>query len=459
MPDTGDLQAGMRLGWDDSGIILFLKIKDDTLYEPESRNGNEILKGDAVELFLCNKSGGINMVQYIIGPGVTAAQPKLRVVKWDSRGSRELAGSEITIEARSKAMPGGYVLEARLPFSNVGVKPEPGDEIALQVNVNDADGPGDNKHRSVQLNYIDDAYLNTFATQPLELAISPGQPVISAVKCYIRDYDTAVFKIFAEHELQGKEVVIRDSTHELFRGRLKAGSPYVTRIVEIPVSRINNDFRPVEVSIDGKLVSRIDVGIAPLYFVNKHGYPFEESIRVFKLKDHLHKPPTHPVLFVGHSQFRYWHTLKDDMPGMTVLNRAFGGSQANHVNHFMNDVIFPYSPKTIVYWEGANDFATGKPVDVFMEQVRTFVDSVQARLPNTKIYILTPYYKASETKYTEANRLMKAFAAGMPNVTYIDVMPLFSQLTPDMYRPDGVHLNAKADARLAKIIRKALKAD
>ena len=130
-------------------------------------NTNDILSGDAVELFLCNRRGGRNMVQYIIGPGLTVNQPELRVVKWDCRGSRKLAGSEITIDAKTKVVPGGYVLQARLPFTNIGEKPGPGVKIALQVNVTDADRPGDNKHRSVQLNYIDDAYLNTFATQPL----------------------------------------------------------------------------------------------------------------------------------------------------------------------------------------------------------------------------------------------------------------------------------------------------
>ncbi len=457
VPDTGDLQANIRLGWDDSGLLILLKVKDDTLYEPENKNANDILSGDAVELFLCNRRGGRNMVQYIIGPGLTVNQPELRVVKWDCRGSRKLAGSEITIDAKTKVVPGGYVLEARLPFANVGEKPGPGVKMALQVNVTDADRPGDKKHRSVQLNYIDNAYLNTFATQSLELADSPGWPIVSAVKCYIQDYDTAVFKIFAENDSQGKEVSIRDSTLELYHGRLKAGSPYSGCTVMLPVTAINKDFRPVQVFIDGQMVSAIDVCIAPLYFVKKHGYPFEESIRVFKLEDHLHKPPLHPILFIGHSQFRYWLTLKDDMPGLTVLNRAFGGSQAQHVNHFMDETVFPYKPKSIVYWEGANDFATGKPVSVFMKDVQEFVDSVKVKLPDTKIYMLSPVYLASQGKYAEADKLIKDLAAETPNLIYIDVTSVLSGLTRDMYRPDGVHLNSKGDALLAKTIRDALK--
>ena len=196
----------------------------------------------------------------------------------------------------------------------------------------------------------------------------------------------------------------------------------------LPVTAINKDFRPVQVFIDGKMVSAIDVCIAPLYFIKKHGYPFEESIRVFKLEDHLHKPPLHPILFIGHSQFRYWFTLKDDMPGLTVLNRAFGGSQAQHVNHFMDETVFPYKPKSIVYWEGANDFATGKPVGVFMKDVREFVDSVQVKLPDTKIYMLSPVYLSSQRKYAEADKLIKELAAETPDLIYIDVTSVLSGL-------------------------------
>ena len=36
VPDTADLQANIRLGWDDSGLLVLLKVKDDTLYEPEN---------------------------------------------------------------------------------------------------------------------------------------------------------------------------------------------------------------------------------------------------------------------------------------------------------------------------------------------------------------------------------------------------------------------------------------
>ena len=44
------------------------------------------------------------------------------------------------------------------------------------------------------------------------------------------------------------------------------------------------------------------------------------------LRDKKDFPPKNAVLFVGSSSFRGWKTLKEDMEGMTVINRGFGGS-------------------------------------------------------------------------------------------------------------------------------------
>src|SRR6185312_17179356 len=114
---------------------------------------------------------------------------------------------------------------------------------------------------------------------------------------------------------------------------------------------------------------------------------FESEIAAFEAYDHKDAPPRDPILFVGSSTIRLWQTA-DAFPGLPVLNRGFGGSTTDDVNHFADRIVFKYKPSVIVFYCGDNDLAGGRTPDRVFSDIQKFVSGVHERLPNTPIIYL-----------------------------------------------------------------------
>src|SRR5574341_1267773 len=82
---------------------------------------------------------------------------------------------------------------------------------------------------------------------------------------------------------------------------------------------------------------------------------WESDIRAFEDADRAHPRAPGGILFVGSSSIRMWTTLREDFPGLPVLNRGFGGSQIREVTAFTPRIVLPYTPKLIVFYCGTND--------------------------------------------------------------------------------------------------------
>ncbi len=75
--------------------------------------------------------------------------------------------------------------------------------------------------------------------------------------------------------------------------------------------------------------------------------------------DRKQTPPENAVLFVGSSSIRMWENLRTSFPNLKVINRGFGGSRLEDVNHYFDQIVAPYKPKTIVLYAGENDVNDG----------------------------------------------------------------------------------------------------
>ena len=206
------------------------------------------------------------------------------------------------------------------------------------------------------------------------------------------------------------------------------------------------------------LIGIIEPDIINLYYKNQNPYPLEDYIRLLKHKDKMQKVSDHPVLFIGHSMFRYWQTFDEDLQGFTAINRAFGGSKAEHVLHYFDQIVMPYKPKAIVFFEGANDFHSGVPVNRFMESVKAFASEVHDSLPETKLFIISPDIRNEHPEY---NDKMKEFVVLHPDfIKYIDISD-FKKKQGKNYQnllmPDNTHWNAKGYSIFAPIIREQIK--
>src|ERR1700694_6142818 len=72
---------------------------------------------------------------------------------------------------------------------------------------------------------------------------------------------------------------------------------------------------------------------------------WEPEFAQFEARDRASPPRPGSIVFVGSSSIRMWATLDRDFPGVPVLNRGFGGSEAGGVAPFPQRLCFPYRPR------------------------------------------------------------------------------------------------------------------
>lgn len=175
---------------------------------------------------------------------------------------------------------------------------------------------------------------------------------------------------------------------------------------------------------------------------------FEPEIRKFEEADKVSPPPPGAVVFTGSSSIRRWDTLARDFPGVVVLNRGFGGSEAEHVLRYADRIIVPYRPSRIVFYAGDNDLARGKTPQQIASDVQQLSELVRRALPEARMAIvsikpsLARWHLVAKTR--EANGLLRDLARKSTHLTYVDVFtPMIGadgRPIANLYVEDGLHL-------------------
>jgi lysophospholipase L1-like esterase len=187
---------------------------------------------------------------------------------------------------------------------------------------------------------------------------------------------------------------------------------------------------------------------------------FAADIRRFEAADREKAPPAHPVLFVGSSSIRMWSSLAEDFPGVPVLNRGFGGSEAEDVLRYADRIVFPYRPRLVVLYEGDNDLAVGKSIDRVAGDLDSLITLIHRRLPGIPVAFISIKPSLARLNLLDAmrevNARIRARAAKDPDLHYVDVMtPMLDargEPRPQIFLPDGLHMNAAGYAIWAKAV-------
>src|SRR5690625_5705320 len=114
---------------------------------------------------------------------------------------------------------------------------------------------------------------------------------------------------------------------------------------------------------------------------------FEKQIEEFRQWDLRNATPDSPVLFVGSSSIRLWRTASA-FPDYPVINRGFGGSHLSDVLYYYDDLFGPYEPAVVVFYEGDNDVASGKPADQVLEDYNELISRLLSDHPDTQFIYL-----------------------------------------------------------------------
>lgn len=178
--------------------------------------------------------------------------------------------------------------------------------------------------------------------------------------------------------------------------------------------------------------------------------PWQADLDRFVAMDRQQPPPVDAVLFVGSSSIRLWPDLARDFPRVPTINRGFGGSRLADVARLADRIVAPYRPRQVVIYAGDNDLADGlTPAQVAADYV-LLVRRLRELLPGTPIaYIAikpSPARAQLIDAAREANRRIRALAAGGQTVDFIDVFsPMLDaagQPRAEWFGADGLHLNA-----------------
>lgn len=191
---------------------------------------------------------------------------------------------------------------------------------------------------------------------------------------------------------------------------------------------------------------------------------WEPSIRAFEAADREHQPPKEGILFVGSSSIRGWD-LDEYFSDLPVINRGFGGSQIADSVEFADRIILPYRPKIIALYAGDNDVNAGKSPQQVLTDYKAFVAKVHGSLPGTRIVFIAIKPSISRWKLVgkmrEANRLIRKVTEKDPTLVYLDVdTPMIgpdAKPRPELFKDDGLHLNAVGYKLWSDLIRPHLK--
>jgi hypothetical protein len=198
--------------------------------------------------------------------------------------------------------------------------------------------------------------------------------------------------------------------------------------------------------------------------VTPKGPRFESEIQAFIAKDKVNPPAQGKILFIGSSIFRKWTTLTEQMSPLPVYNRGFGGSRTQDVLYRMDQIVFPYNPKIIVYYCGSNDINANLKPEAIVANFLKFSERVANKLPKTKIIYISinkaPQKKDRWDWVEDANNKIKKYCETTPLRSFIDVNPVLlnadGSSKEELFVTDKLHLKQPAYDGFTKIIKPIL---
>ncbi|MFC2080613.1 sugar-binding protein [Bacteroidota bacterium] len=460
-PDSSDFYARFRLAWDENSLYVLAEVWDDSLYEDPSKFWN----GDGLEIFVSPNTGSFDIVQVSVRPSYDLPGSLAAVAHYDHRRTDSLRSITPGSVFCSHKLTGSFLIEGRIPLDMLGVRPALGNEMAIQIYINDSDEEGDSMNFSLPWYPVRESYRNPYAFNRVRFSEAGTPVIIPEVRTHIRDDETVFITVLSDQSgmRQGLKVV-SDNLTENFSLKPEQNGLYIHRW-ELPLKKFLPGKNSLHFMYRDSLYSNIHLCMAPrLYETIPKPNRFEDEIRIFEIIDNFKPPPENALLFTGSSTIRKWYDIDKYLPGFMVINRGFGGSTMNDLNHYLDRIVIPYKPARIFVYEGDNDIARGVSPTKFIEECRKFISACSKDIPNAEIYFISikPSLarKGSWDKMQEANIMLEDLSKRHEQVHYIDISQnmMNADGTPksDIFEPDRLHLNKKGYEILYKEIQSIL---
>ncbi len=176
---------------------------------------------------------------------------------------------------------------------------------------------------------------------------------------------------------------------------------------------------------------------------------FAKEIAAFAEQDRKDLFPKGGIVFVGSSSIRMLNIPKF-FPDINALNRGFGGSHISDVNHYLEETVLQYEPKTVVFYCGSNDVWAGKSPAQVKEDFDEFCGRLFKRVPDARLIILA--LRPSQSRITvieierQMNDVLLTLARQDKRIDYIAesfdrYLDANGQPISELYLNDQLHLN------------------
>ena len=265
MVDTGggrvrpaaDYDPRFRLGWNAQGLLILAQVDDDVT--EESTDDKALFQRDSVELFVGTKQGGPHLVQVVIAPGIDPRHPELRCSIYDHRANEAVKVKELpktAVQLARTATAHGYIMEALLPWANLGLTPQVGDEVSFQIFLNDADGSA----RTKTMWYpADGAPFKPECMNRLRLSETASPATRVACNGAYDSFRRTRVGVVAAGDLVGHKAVVSDGARQLGSGVLVADGRRASVELICPMPDPGKAFGPLTVMVDEGAMASVDL--------------------------------------------------------------------------------------------------------------------------------------------------------------------------------------------------------
>jgi CubicO group peptidase (beta-lactamase class C family) len=226
----GDGTGSLQLGWDEQGLRIQVYSTDDVVHESEIDDA--LWDGDSIELFVATERGAKDRYQVVVAPGYGNIRTKLVDLRhYEPREDLEVdVKTAYLVGDPCQYLDNGVwksvstpfqTVSIFLPWSNLGITPEIGQELAFQLYVNDQDGP-DEPRRQLVWYPETNSQNNTNATYRIRLAKKASPPVVARVSGEYNDSLRTHVRVVATREFLDREVTVRDGRAKVAKGAFHA---------------------------------------------------------------------------------------------------------------------------------------------------------------------------------------------------------------------------------------------
>ncbi len=250
-----DFDVKFRLAWDLQGLYVLAVVQDDIAVEEE--DVARLWRTDCVELFVSEYLGSMNRYHVVIASG---ADPKYKTARqriYDWRHP-QYKTSGLTAKSESRVLEREYVIEALLPWKNLGINPGPGTELAFQFVANDDDGNAVDSNGSLRVAWFagigPNSRLNMYR---LKLSDKPSEAVLCRVDREI-SIGRCVISVLGSGELIGKTVVLRSANGIISQGKLELEEGRAKIRFNLDSSKYQDEWPQLDVFVGKRTVASFE---------------------------------------------------------------------------------------------------------------------------------------------------------------------------------------------------------